>query len=127
MECLTCKRDEFEKRGQRRVYGILDEVYEVDGWDEGDEIEWDLDDKGREVIYCRRCDSEMVLVGDELSWAEYEPRPVTIDQPGWLQPVGVVAEDGRLEVCGHVGGEGYCTLRVGHVGWHTDGDERWNR
>jgi hypothetical protein len=74
MGCISCGSDrEFEKRGDRRCYAAvtLDDP-EIDGWDEGDEIEWDTDHAGREVIYCVECDAEQVIgAGGQLVAPQY--------------------------------------------------------
>lgn len=58
--CPNCGGDEFEKRGQRRVYARLDDDLEIDGWEEADAdtIVWDHQPAppGDEYIYCLGCD-----------------------------------------------------------------------
>jgi hypothetical protein len=60
MKCRSCGSERLEKRGSRRCYATLIDG-DVDGWEEGDDIEWDVDSRYREIIYCEDCDTEQVL------------------------------------------------------------------
>lgn len=57
--CPVCTSDEgFEKRGDRRVYFVLDETLSEDTWNEG-EITTDTFEDGEDILYCLACDSEL--------------------------------------------------------------------
>ena len=58
LQCPSCGSTELEKRASRRVYAPLDENGEIDGWSEGDDFDWDVDDNGNDIIYCVNCDNE---------------------------------------------------------------------
>lgn len=56
--CPACGSINLEMRGQQRVYAPLDEDGEIDTWDRGDGIDWDVDDNGQDLIFCLDCDTE---------------------------------------------------------------------
>lgn len=60
--CEVCGSTALEKRGERRIYAPLDQRGQVDGWSEGDDITWDTDDDGNEIVYCTACDHETAVL-----------------------------------------------------------------
>lgn len=56
--CPGCGSNEFEKRGDQRVYFNLHQNFEPDGWNNGD-ISIDVFPEGEEIIYCMNCEAEL--------------------------------------------------------------------
>lgn len=85
-KCIRCNEStKFEKRGDRRCYAAVTlDSPEIDGWNESDEITWDTDVLGREILYCEQCDAELVLADGNLTFAGTTPvirRPSRIPGP----------------------------------------------